>query len=224
VLTGLGALVSALPLAWIAPLVVPETVRTSASDLTYRGTIWRGTLSGLPLFESANYNASLLSQRMNFTTGGRGNYLNGDISKSDAKNINLRVNLTSIPFTDGRLVNLQGDVVALISEMTFDETSCLSAIGNAQTDVLQRNGGAIQWTGPLLTGPISCEEGAVIANLSGKDGQQSVNALLDLAPDGNYRAVVTVRTNRAEADAVLPLFGFTRAGRDFKLTEQGRWR
>ena len=51
-----------------------------------------------------------------------------------------------------------------------------------------------------------------------------VDATIRMAPDGIYRADISVRTRREEADVVLPLFGFTRSGGSFLLTEQGRWR
>lgn len=134
------------------------------------------------------------------------------------------MDFASVPFTDGRLRGLRGDVTALILDMQFSEQSCQSATGTIQTDVLQRNGGTIQWTGPELTGPIRCEDGALIADLSGQDTEQAISALIRLVPDGTYRADINVRTLRAEADAVLPLFGFSRSGQSFVLTEQGKWR
>jgi len=176
------------------------------------------------VFGTANLDIHPFSQRVRLQAGKGLNFLSGDAGRRDAKEIDLHLNLADLPVTDGRLQGLRGELTAQISQMTYDSTGCLSATGEASTDVLQRNGGSIEWTGPRLEGPISCENGVFIADLSGRDAQQTVSARVQLASDGTYRADITARTNRPEADAVLPLFGFTRSGRDFKLTEQGKWR
>jgi len=224
VLSGMLALLACFPMRWAAGWVVPDTVKTLAPDLDMRGSIWRGTVSGLPLFGSANLSIAPLARRVDFQSGEGGNYLAGIISPTEAADIDFRLDLTTVPFTDGRLQGLRGDFSAQISEMKISEQSCEMAIGTARTDVLQRNGGTIQWTGPELTGPIRCEDGALLVDLSGQDAQQTITAQLKLIPDGTYRADVKVRTVRVEADAVLPLFGFSRSGQSFVLTEQGKWR
>jgi hypothetical protein len=221
---GIAAIVFALPLAWVAPRFVPADVKTAAPNLTFSGTVWNGHISGIPFFDSANFDLAPLAGQADITAGNRRNYLSGRIGRSMAEDLSLRADLASFPSNDGRLQGLRGELVIRISEIKFTEAGCESATGSARTDVLQRNGGSIQWTGPGLEGPIRCEAGAVIADLSGEDAQQSITALIRLSPDGTYRADVTARTDRVEADAVLPLFGFSRSGRDFKLTEQGRWR
>lgn len=223
-LSGMAALLVFFPMRWAAGWVLPDTVKNMAPDLDMRGSIWRGTVSGLPLFGSANLSVAPLSRRVDFQSGEGGNYLAGIVSPTEAIDIDFRMELATVPFTDGRLQGLRGDFSAQISEMKISEQSCEMAAGTARTDVLQRNGGTIQWTGPELTGPIRCEDGALLAELSGQDAQQTITALVKLAPDGTYRADVNVRTVRVEADAVLPLFGFSRSGQSFVLTEQGKWR
>ncbi len=224
IFAGILALLPALPLAWVAPHFVSSDVEALAPDMRFSGTIWNGRVTGLPYIQSANFNLSPLSRVADIEAGNGRNYIAGRMRASEATNVKLRADLASFPFTDGRLQGLQGDITATLDEVSYDKAGCLSATGRARTDVLQRNGGSIQWTGPELNGPLRCEDGALIADLSGEDAQQSVSALIRLVPDGSYRADITVRTSRAEADAVLPLFGFSRVGQDFKLTEQGRWR
>jgi len=90
------------------------------------------------------------------------------------------MDIATIPFTDGRLQGLRGDFSARLSELQVSEQSCQSASGTVRTDVLQRNGGQIQWTGPELTGPIRCESGALIADLSGRDAEQTITALVKI--------------------------------------------
>lgn len=224
VLSGLVALAAFFPMRWAAGWALPDNVEAFAPDLKMRGTIWRGSVSGLPLFGTANLKLSPRARQLEFQSGQDRNYLAGVVSQSAAKDIALHMDIATVPFTDGRLQGLRGDFTAQISDIEFAEGACQSATGTAQTDVLQRNGGKIQWTGPELTGPIRCEAGALVADLSGRDAQQTITALIKLMPDGLYRADVTVRTIRVEADAVLPLFGFSRSGQNFVLTEQGKWR
>ena len=222
--SGVVALLACFPMQWVAAWVLPDNLKVIAPDLDMHGIIWGGTVSGLPLFGTANLNIAPLSRRVEFESGQGRNYVAGVVSPSKATDIDFRMNFATVPFTDGRLQGLRGDFTAQISEMKISKETCESATGAARTDVLQRNGGTIQWTGPELAGPIRCEDGALIADLSGKDEQQTIKALIRLIPDGTYRADISVSTFREEADAVLPLFGFSRSGRSFILTEQGKWR
>ena len=224
VLSGVLALAAFFPMRWAAAWVLPDNIETIAPDLEMRGTIWQGSVSGLPLFGTANLKVSPLSRQLELQSGQDRNYLSGVVSTSTASDFTLHMDISTVPFSDGRLQGLRGDFTAQISEMELSDNSCQSATGTARTDVLQRNGGKIQWTGPELTGPIRCEDGALVADLSGRDAQQTITALIKLMPDGLYRADVSVRTIRVEADAVLPLFGFSRSGQNFVLTEQGKWR
>jgi len=223
-LSGLVAIVAFFPMSWAAGWVLPDSVKSVAPDLTVRGTIWQGSLSSLPIFGTANLDIAPQNRTLKFQAGQDRNYASGTLSPTEAKNLDLRLDLASIPFTDGRLQGLLGNFTAEISEAQYNDQGCQSAVGKARTDVLMRNGGKIDWTGPELTGPIRCEDGALIVDLSGRDAQQSIAALIKLAPNGSYRADITVQTNRVEADAILPLFGFSRSGQSFKLIEQGNWR
>ena len=218
------ALVAFFPMRWAAGWALPDDVKTLAPELTFRGTIWQGTVSGLPLFGAANLKLSPRARQLEILSGEDRNYLSAIVSQSGARDVNFQMDIATIPFTDGRLQGLRGDFSARLSELQVSEQSCQSASGTVRTDVLQRNGGQIQWTGPELTGPIRCESGALIADLSGRDAEQTITALVKIMPDGLYRADISVRTLRVEADAVLPLFGFSRSGQNFVLTEQGKWR
>jgi len=53
-LSGVVALVAFFPMRWAAGWALPDDVKTLAPELTFRGTIWQGTVSGLPLFGAAN--------------------------------------------------------------------------------------------------------------------------------------------------------------------------
>lgn len=223
-LSGLFALFAYLPLGWVGKFAVPNEVSQFAPDLDYHGTVWNGSVAGLPVFETANLDISPFSRKAVITSGTGRNYLAATLQTDVVKDVDLRVNLGTLPLTDQRMQGLRGDLTAQISEIKIDGQSCQSATGTIRTDVLQRNGGTVQWTGPELSGPVRCENGALIADLKGRDAQQNITALIRVSPDGTYRADITARTTRQEADAILPLFGFTRSGQNFVLTEHGRWR
>lgn len=218
--SALAAFTLSLPLSWAASLFVPKEL----PKLTYQGTIWNGTVSDIPVFGTANFKLHPLSLSADVETGEGKNYLAATASRTEARDVRVVIDLSTLPLTDQRLQNVFGTVTATLSKLGYTPEGCTSAEGNIHTDVLQRNGGTINWVGPELSGPVSCENGALLATVSGQDAEQSVEAMMRFSPDGTYRADITARTSRQEAGALLPLFGFTRVGQDFKLTEQGKWR
>lgn len=220
VAAGFAAALVALPLAWVAPLFVPET----APALTYSGTVWQGNVTDIPVFETGTFKLHPRALSATLKAGNGQSYLAAKLSRETAHDLRLFVELSQLPITDGRLQGLRGVVAANITEITYNLDGCTEASGTLRTDVLQRNGGLTNWTGPELSGPVICEDGALTAILTGEDAEQSVEARLRFSPDGTYRAEITTRTVRQEAGAILPLFGFSRDGQDFKLTEQGNWR
>ena len=76
----------------------------------------------------------------------------------------------------------------------------------------------------FLSGPLRCEDDDIIAELSGAENGQTIQAILRLKIDGAYRVDFSVRTSQPEAGIVLPLYGFEKRGGEFYLTEQGKWR
>lgn len=223
-MAGVSAVIAAMPLAWVAPIFIPSEVGALAPDMDFRGTVWNGHVTNIPVFGEGKFDVEPLNRNANVQAGNGRHYFSGELGLSSAQDIKLHLDLIDIPFSDSRLQGLQGVISVSIDDVELGVEGCLKANGTASTDLLQRNGGAIQWTGPELSGPISCDKGSLIADLLGDDAQQSISARIRLSPEGAYRADISVQTARAEADAVLPVFGFSRDGRDFKLTEQGRWR
>lgn len=221
---GIGAaLVAAIayvPLGWVAPAAVPDGV----TGLRYSGSVWNGSITNIPVFDRATARVHPLSRTMDIRAGQGTAFARGNVSRTRAQDVRLILPLERLPLTDGRLQGLSGLIEVEIDEAAYSDAGCTSATGSARTDVLQRNGGVIDWTGPELAGPIRCEAGALVAELTGRDAAQSIAVTLSLRPDGVYRADVTAETSRAEADVVLPIFGFTRDGGVFRLTEQGNWR
>jgi len=68
-LSGLIAIVCWLPLGLVAGFAVPDNVKTLAPDLDFHGTVWNGTVTGLPIFGSANLDITPLSRRALIQSG-----------------------------------------------------------------------------------------------------------------------------------------------------------
>ena len=226
---GLGAvaaLVSQLPLSWVAPAFMPEGL---GQNIQYSGTLWNGRVNGLDYLGAANFKLdpkAILTGGLplSFTTQSPAMAISGQASRDQLKDIQFNGTLAKLPTRDGRLKDLAGHVNIRVSNLKLQDGGCATATGQSSTDFLTANQSRWQWRGPRLAGPISCEGGDLIANLSGQENGQTIRADLRLSPDGRYAANITVQTNQAEAGVVLPLYGFEAAGREYKLTEQGQWR
>ena len=229
-LAGLGAvaaLTSQLPLSWVAPSFIPP--EGLGQNIQYSGTVWNGRVSGLDYLGAANFKLSpkaFITEELplSFTTHSSAMTLSGQASRNQLKDVRFNGTLAKLPTRDGRLKELAGQVNIRVSDLKLQDGGCAAATGQSSTDFLTANLSRWQWRGPRLAGPISCEGGDLIANLSGQENGQIIRADLRLSPDGRDAANVTVKTDQAEAGVVLPLYGFEATGREYKLTEQGQWR
>jgi len=111
---------------WAANLVLPDSLAAFAPDLKLHGTVWQGTASGLPVFGTANLDVAPLGRRLEFQAGRARNYLSGQLSPREAKDIDFRLDFASVPFTDGRLQGLNGDFIAEISDAQIEGQTCKS--------------------------------------------------------------------------------------------------
>ena len=221
----LFALISKLPLGWVAPPLMPQQ---AGKSLRYSGTIWNGQITGIDYLGRAQFKLSpkaLFSGglQLSFTTASPAITMSGQASANKLSNLRFAGQLAQLPTRDGRLKDLAGQVNFTVSEMEFGE-SCQSASGRAATDFLGRNRARWQWAGPNLSGPISCDEGDLIVNLAGSEADQTIRADLRLSPNGSYSADISVQTRQPEAGVVLPLYGFDAVNGEFRLTERGQWR
>lgn len=226
---GLGAiagLVSQLPLSWFGPYFLPEGI---GQDVSYAGTIWDGQVRGLDHVGTANFKLSpkkLLSGGLpfSFNSYSHAMSISGHASHRQFAKVQFSGTLAKLPTRDGRLKDLAGQVNVRIDEFKINKGDCAFATGQLSTDFLALNRSRWQWQGPILTGPISCEGGDVLVNLSGRENRQTIDVDMRLLKTGNYSANITVQTDQAEAGVVLPLYGFEKRDREYKLTEQGQWR
>jgi len=218
----LAGAISQLPLSWVAPKVdiagqVPE----------YGGTVWNGFISGtdagvLKLDVSP---LRLLSGKnpAHVSGGPAGIDMNAEAGLSGLRALKLSGSIKALALTDARLALVNGNFNLDIPNMKMKE-SCEYAEGTASTDFLARNSVRLRWKGPVLEGPVSCEDGSVILDLTGKDRAADIVARLSLSPDGQYRTVITAKVNDPNAGLALQYFGFSPSGGAYKLSEQGKWR
>ncbi|RKQ72129.1 type II secretion system (T2SS) protein N [Litorimonas taeanensis] len=227
-------LVAFLPLSWVGPMVLPSAFKTN--NTAYFGTVWKGGLLNLRDVNTVNYTlkpSALLrgGYPLEIELGAVGVEVSGFAAQNKARNLSMHMNVASLPLPDPRLKGLSGQINARVETVNWDKDGkCKSLSGTAQSDVLTRNRALFQWDGPVLSGPIGCDNaGDYIFNLSGQDDLQSITARISISALGQYKSDINVITRDEDAALVLPLFGFEdrghkAEGREFSLVEQGQWR
>jgi len=226
VLGAIAGLVSQLPLAWVAPHFLPAGL---GQNIDYSGTVWKGQVRGLDYIGAVNFQLSpkaLVSGGLllNFATQSPAMSISGQAAQKQLKDIRFTGTLAKLPTRDGRLKELAGQVNIRVNELHIEDQGCTYAAGQMSTDFLALNQSRWQWTGPSLAGPISCEKGDLLVNLSGRENRQIIRADVRLSKNGQYAAKISVQTDQVAAGVVLPLYGIEKQGREYKLTEQGQWR
>lgn len=217
-LGGLVGIVKQAPLAWI----VGDRLVIADPEAMAMGTVWAGHIAyieGLPPIST-----ELNRTQVTLTANGGQLEMSGVASPQGLSDLSLILAINSLKRFDPRLAGLQGEISLNIDEMLFSEARCLTATGQASTDVLAVNNARWQWVGPRLNGPIQCQDGGVIIDLAGQNATASVAAQIAIDPSGPYRTTVIVDTTDPGAALVLPLFGFERTGQSaFRLSESGAW-
>jgi len=216
--------VANLPLSWVAPKFIPKD---NIGSLQYGGTVWEGHVLGFPGFGPITIDTNpgkALTGKPFFALETRSANLSarGAAKPGLFSNVTVQGNMAHIAAIDPRFAGLTGNFQMKLKDMVFEKT-CTSALGTVSTDVLTRNGKNMGWSGPNLSGPLSCEDGAFKMELSGKDNRQSIKAVVRIIPDGTFRADVDVLTNDMRAGAVLPIYGFQPKNGGYSLLESGRW-
>ncbi len=227
----LCALLIHFPASWAFKFARPY-LPAEADALSVSGTIWDGQVQGIKGLSQTRFT---LSPPFSAKTGFNKFPLasldaqGDDISvKANAgiKHINALSVKGSARFlgqVDGRLSNLSGQFNLDAKDLAIDG-ECGDTTGTVTTDVLAQNFALWHWQGPKLSGPIRCENGALLATLSGHVPGQSVEATLKVMPSGQYQIRAVINTNERRAGLFLPLYGFEKKGERYTLTEAGKWR
>ena len=211
-----GAAVS-LPLSWVAG----ERLDALDPDAAALGTVWDGHvahIAGLPPIHTRVRGTDVAVE-----ADGAGLTLDGTAGPSGITDMSLATPVRALSRFDPRLTGLAGDVSATDVTLRFEDGGCVEGSGTARTDALSRNAAAWSWRGPELSGPVTCEDGAVVVTMSGEEAGAGVQARVEIDPAGIYTTTVDIRTAQPEAAALLPLLGFQRQSTGCRLQENGRW-
>lgn len=228
------AFVVFLPLSWVGPRVVPSQL--TKADTRYQGTVWNGQINDLQDVETVTFTLNPFKflgsdLPVDARLSANGLQANGKLAQSQAEDVSLRINVASLPLPDPRLRGLAGQMTAQLDTVEWSKDGqCQTVSGTVQSDILMRNRSLFSWTGPNLSGPISCDgNGGYLFAMSGKDDVQIIEANVSISALGTYKSDIQVVTRDQEATLVLPLFGFEERGQnaegiEFRLIEQGSWR
>jgi len=220
------ALLSALPLKWIAPSFVPAHMR---QDSSFSGTVWQGQAdvalgrTRAPISFKASPGKLVTGQSfVDFDLKNSGLNAKGLAGFGTAKNIEVNADIAQLPLSNAQIRGLRGQLKAQISTAKFKK-ACKTITGQAWTDFLQSNEKTWYWRGPELAGPIGCDQGTITLDLSGAEVGQSFQAEFRFKADGIYTAKVYVDSQDPRAAVVLGFYGFEMRGAQFVLSETGRW-
>lgn len=222
----LAALVTQFPLSWAAKIFAPDDILIER----YSGTVTQGTMFAPTLFGTAVFDANIMTRSADFKFAGPGFGGSGTVSRRALTEFRADGFIAALAQYDGRLANLSGRYRTEITRLDFGENGalCHEASGSLFTDVLQANAAYWQWRGPVLRGPVTCEDGAIKVSLSGQSDDRfaaTVRGDIVVQADMTYRLDITVQTPEPRAGAILPLYGFDAAGGGtYRLSESGRLR
>lgn len=213
------------PLSWIGEAVLPDSITPRP---VFLGTIWNGQIANIDGINPVGTSVDLrkiLSGSAPLSFKSRSPFLtfSGNAKLNGAVTTQAKGHITGLRVFDARFQSMAGTYDLSLEDMVIRE-SCASGNGTFSTDILEENYAQWQWKGPIVSGPITCENGQIIAKLSGQDQTQNITAQINIDLNGQYRAHAKVVTSDPRAAFVLPLFGFEKTSQGFSLAEAGAWR
>ena len=228
ILTGLvvvaSAVISQFPLSAIGP-----KLSIGGKTPVYSGTIWKGYMSGTDAgvlnLETSLGRLFTGKNPVHVWGGPDGLLVKAEAGPAGLRAIKLEGTMKALALKDPRIGAVNGDFRLDVPDMKLMQ-DCEYANGTAWTDFLSRNKSTLYWEGPVLEGPVRCENGQIIMDLSGKDQSAEITAKVTIGLEGSYRADITTKVNRTLerfAEPSLKQFGFYKEGGLYKLTEQGKW-
>lgn len=214
------------------PANLAKNMLAPKSPVTLGGTIWDGYVPSLNALPPISFKTSLVglftdAPLAEFSGNGNGLSILATAERDMIKRLELTGDARFIGQIDGRMANLLGRFDVTAANVRFDgtcgEPSSAQVSGNVSTDILTKNTALWQWSGPPLSGPISCDNGVLTASLLGNIPGQSVEAVLKVLPDGTYQIRAVINTRTPQAGLILPLYGFEAKGERYTMNESGRW-
>jgi len=187
-----------IPAQWALGLL-SKSAKDNIIQGSVSGTIWQGQAKVLPpkttwplhINYKINPLKAILRQPFSKTIlNGPGFGASGQIGVFGSQNISIQnfnasFDLPQLPISDPRFAGLSGQANVMIDALRIKGT-CRQASGQLRTNILSANADSLQWTGPVLSGPISCDDEAVLAALRGRDDAYNITLDIRLYPDGVY--------------------------------------
>ena len=217
----IGGLIWQVPLSFA--LRQSGIASTGVSWTQARGTVWQGQVTDIAVqqqkigaLELNLIPASLLSGSLSYNARwvgptGRGV---GNISVStnhySAEDVSLAVNLSEIPDLVEELKQAGATFRMTDADVSWQRfNGCVEASGNLQTDVVRLVGHQLQKDWPDLTGTLSCEDGDLVANLSGESGQgERFDVVFFMATSEPVRYRANISGVSPDVENALALYGF----------------
>ena len=214
-----------LPAAYVMKRVSAndEMIQYAAAD----GTIWDGEVQniryGIQEIGDAQINSSwlsLLTARLSSDIRLTGTGLNGRAQITEGLGGGTTIKNLRVLGSTEDLVNIAPEIRDLAGEFTLDvrearltEEDCKAAQGTVWTDILTKMERRYRWTGPELSGPVTCENGRFILMLGGQNSAgENVSAKLEIGMDGFGSFTADVTTPIRETSQALTLLGFASQG------------
>jgi hypothetical protein len=214
--------------------IINPTNAASALSGKFSGTIWNGTAKDIitPVgalnlrFKASPLSLLMLSVSGEWQANSLGVNAQGKAETSLFSNRKLtasqiELNLSAFNIQEAIIGTLNLDIRALeISE----NGACIAVDGDGKTDALIRSQETLNWRGPLLEGPLSCDNGNFILTLAGENNGERVTIKSTLFTNGLYQHDITVSSDNPLLAAALVYQGFEDNIEDFRLQKNGQWR
>ncbi len=219
-----GAAISQFPLSAIGP-----KIDIGGKTPSYSGTIWKGYVSGTDAgvlnLETSIGRLFRGKNPVHVWGGPNGLSIHAEAGPSGLRVLKLEGTMKALALRDPRVGAVNGNFRLDVPDMKVMRI-CDYAEGTAWTDFLSQNSATLRWEGPDLEGPVTCEDGLIIVDLSGQDATAEISAKVTIGLEGSYRADITAKVNQTLerfAGPSLKQSGFHKDGGVYKLTEQGQW-
>lgn len=218
-----------------AAAAFPLKTAGSLAGLDHRlfvsGSLWSGAIDGVPFFGNRGHRITVegkasalftLSYKADWKLGGALASGHGAASLSALSDYSIDQAALDITIpADQWDIPLASTLSFTLDHLAITGDRCNKAEGFATYDILARNSSVLNWTGPLLEGPLRCDAGVVEAVLSGTAASgETITATLRL--DQNRYSLLT-RVSQPSATLLLALVGLgfeEKAGR-YERTQTG---
>ncbi|MCI5048480.1 MAG: type II secretion system protein N [Aquisalinus sp.] len=226
-------IVSALPLQ--LALEWSGVVDRGLSWSAIRGTVWYGEIDDA---QYLNYPLGNIQQQTDFlplltgrvftkfTVKGPSLAAVGSVSTSLTQTVNisdtiLMLDLAQYSIRDAFDAPMSGSLRLDVDRLSFRDLSCQDGQFALWTDTLRATARRYGGQGFPLEGKGFCEDGTIYLPVSGQGPTEQVSLDIQLAPNLDYLAEVSVRSATPDIVSALSLYGFDRQGDRLVMVQRG---